>query len=577
MAEQKQGGDANAFIKEYGPIAERIGQQLDVDPKIILAQFGVETGWGKSVIPGTYNLGNIKSASGKGAKATDNVTKTTDAYLRFEDPEVFADYYVDYMKRQYPKVVGAKSNVGAFTTALRPGQRGGYAEDEEYGSKLDNAFSLVSARMGSQQGSQYESTFGVGTPTEAQRMREEGFGETTTTAGAPESETPDLDAALYGAGAGLIAGQVAKGTKIPTSAKYDAAVERLNDARVRLAEAQKSGAGGQVLADLENELKMRQGVVSQAADELKIAEAELKAARAAATAPTAPTAPEGMPGRASGPKVAGASAASNYARAMAGQQHQLPEALLAQVEDYTKGNPKGAHAVIQRDIENLKRIQQIGGGGFELSGTGPGQLMVPPDEAARRAAAMETELAQKQAADAAERARLAQEAQAKVGTAEQRVQAAKQARKTAGTAVGEQSQAVREARSGQKAIERAQTGVNVAEAKVARTPSGPQGVLGKTGAATAKIAPRALGVVSGAATGMAAMEAIDRFKKGDYTGAVIPTLEATFGVMSMLPPAHPVLAALRGLGTIGGAALLGYEGYKYATKEPPPSADVAAP
>jgi hypothetical protein len=94
---------------------------------------------------------------------------------------------------------------------------------------------------------------------------------------------------------------------------------------------------------------------------------------------------------------------------------------------------------------------------------------------------------------------------------------------------------------------------------------------------TAKVAPKVLGVVSGAATGMAAMEAIDRFKKGDYTGAVLPTLEATFGVMSMLPPAHPVLLALRGLGTVGGAALLGYEGYKAVKGEPPQSAEVAAP
>ena len=46
---------------------------------------------------------------------------------------------------------------------------------------------------------------------------------------------------------------------------------------------------------------------------------------------------------------------------------------------------------------------------------------------------------------------------------------------------------------------------------------------------------------------------------GDYSGAVLPTLEATFGVMSMLPPAHPVLLALRGLGNIGGAALATYE------------------
>ena len=573
MAEPKQGGDANAFIQEYGPIAQRIGKQLDVDPRIILAQFGSETGWGKSVVPGTYNLGNIKSA-GKGVEATDNITKSRDRYLKFEDPEVFADYYASYIRRQFPEVVGTGSNVEAFTKALRPGEKGGYAEDKDYGSKLSNAFSLVSARMESQKGEDYDKAFGVGTPTAAQSMASEPDTETTTSGQEGMSKE---DAALYGAGAGLLSGIVAGRTKPPTSAKYDAAVDRLNDARARLAEAQKSGVGGQAMADLENELRLRQNAALQAADELKIAEAELKAARGAPPSPASAAGAGEMPGRASGPKVAGASAASNYARAMAGQQHQLPEALLSQVEDYTKGNPKGAHAVIQKDIENLKRIQQIGGGGFELSGAGPGQLMLPPDEAARRAAAMETELAQRQAQEAAQRAQLDQQAQARTQAAEQRVQAAKQARRQAGTAVGEQSQAVREARSGQKAVERAQSGVNVAEARVERTPKGTSGVLGKTGEITAKVAPKALGVVSGAATGMAAMEAIERFKAGDYSGAVLPTLEATFGVMSMLPPAHPVLAALRGLGTIGGGALLGYEAYKYGTREKPSSIDVQAP
>lgn len=572
MAEPKQGGDANAFIQEYGPIADRIGKQLDVDPRIILAQFGVETGWGKSVVPGTYNLGNIKSA-GKGVQATDNVTKTKDRYLKFEDPEVFADYYADYIRRQFPEVVGSGSNVDAFTKALRPGQKGGYAEDAEYGPKLTNAFSLVNARIESQQGDDYNKVFGVGTPTVAQQMGEEPESNVVVEQDGMSKE----DAAMYGAGAGLLAGVVAGRTKPPTSAKYEAAIERLNDARARLTEAQRSGVGGQAVADLESELRLRQNAASQAAEELKLAETELKAARGAVTAPSSAGAPAAPAGRASGPKVEGASAASNYARAMAGQQHQLPEALLSQVEDYTKGNPKGAHAVIQKDIENLKRIQQIGGGGFELSGTGPGQLMVPPDEAARRAASMEAELAQRQAADAAQRAQLDQQAQARAQAAEQRVQAAKQARRQAGTAVGEQSQAVREARSGQKAVERAQSGVNVAEARVERTPKGTSGVLGKTGEMTAKVAPKVLGVVSGAATGMAAMEAIERFKAGDYTGAVLPTLEATFGVMSMLPPAHPVLAALRGLGTLGGGALLGYEAYKYGTREKPPSAEYQAP
>ena len=84
--------------------------------------------------------------------------------------------------------------------------------------------------------------------------------------------------------------------------------------------------------------------------------------------------------------------------------------------------------------------------------------------------------------------------------------------------------------------------------------------LQKAGQMTSgKVAAKALGVVSGAATGLSAMEAIEKFKAGDYSGAVLPTLEATFGVMSMLPPAHPVLLALRGLGNIGGAALATYE------------------
>ena len=77
MAEDnKQGGDVNAFIQQYSPIAESIGKELNVDPKIILAQFGLETGWGKSVIPGTYNLGNIKDPSGKGVRAHDKREKT---------------------------------------------------------------------------------------------------------------------------------------------------------------------------------------------------------------------------------------------------------------------------------------------------------------------------------------------------------------------------------------------------------------------------------------------------------------------------------------------------------------------
>jgi flagellum-specific peptidoglycan hydrolase FlgJ len=107
-----------SFVKEYAPIAQRIGDQIDVDPAILLAKFGLETGWGKSVIPNSYNLGNIKDFSGSGISAVDNSTKKADKYVQFQDPEVFADYYVDLIQRLYPNAIGAKSDMDKFAAGL---------------------------------------------------------------------------------------------------------------------------------------------------------------------------------------------------------------------------------------------------------------------------------------------------------------------------------------------------------------------------------------------------------------------------------------------------------------------------
>lgn len=543
MAEQKNAGDANAFIAEYGPIAATIGKKLKVDPGVILAQFGLETGWGASVVPGTYNLGNIKSA-GKGVQAVDNVTKTKDSYLKFEDPEVFADYYADYMQRQYPKVVGTGSNVDAFSKALHYGQPGGYAQDPDYGPKLGDAFALVSNRI--EAGG--ENPFGAGA-TEADAIAAEPAPTPVAGADAPAATfTGGPDGALAGAVAGFGAGVVAKHTRTPSSAKYNTAMEQLRTAEDKLAQARAGNAQGSSLQDLETELQSRKTVAAQAADELRVAEAELKSSTRAASAPVTPP---GAPGR----TVPGASGASNWVRAMS---DDVPDVLAQSAENMRGDNPRGGQAIINRDTAAKTRIQNMGAGNFQLSGQGASQLMLPPGLAAERTAAMEAELATKQAQDAADRARATQAAD----VAQTRVDQARDARRAAGTLVGEQGQLVRDASQAQKVTNRAQMGVDAAKARVARTPAGPKGALQTMGAFTAKAAPRALGVLSGAATGMAAMTAIERFKAGDYSGAVLPTLEATFGVMSMLPPAHPVLLALRGIGTVGGAALAGYEGYK---------------
>jgi len=116
------------FAKEYGPVAERAAKALNVSPQALLGQWGLETGWGKSVIPGTNNLGNIKDFAGGGVAATDNMNGSRDKYRSYATPDAFADDFVSLIQRKYPDAVGAKDPL-AFATALKAG---GYADDPRY-------------------------------------------------------------------------------------------------------------------------------------------------------------------------------------------------------------------------------------------------------------------------------------------------------------------------------------------------------------------------------------------------------------------------------------------------------------
>lgn len=127
-------GNKKAFEQKYGSAAERAAKKLGVSKSLILAQWGVETGWGKSIVPGTNNLGNIKDFSGGGVSATDNATGSFDRYRQFSSTDDFADSYADLIARKYPGAVNAGSNGAAFTKGLA-----GYAEDPNYGSKIVGA------------------------------------------------------------------------------------------------------------------------------------------------------------------------------------------------------------------------------------------------------------------------------------------------------------------------------------------------------------------------------------------------------------------------------------------------------
>lgn len=129
-----------AFVTQYGPAAEKVGAQIGVDPKILLAQWGHETGWGKSVIPGTNNLGNIK---GKGPSAKDNMTGSVDTYRQYGSPDEFGADYASLIQRKYGGAVGAGSDVGKFTQGLS-----GYAEDPQYAAKIANSYRMVGGVLG---------------------------------------------------------------------------------------------------------------------------------------------------------------------------------------------------------------------------------------------------------------------------------------------------------------------------------------------------------------------------------------------------------------------------------------------
>jgi hypothetical protein len=134
------------FVATYGPVAQQVSQEINVDPNVLLSQWGMESRWGQSEMAKKYhNLGGIKDFSGKGFKAKDNQTGSLDKYVKFEDPEVFGMYYANMIKQNFPKAVNTGPDVGAFTRGLNSGTKGSYfgVAQEEYEKSLTGAQNAI--------------------------------------------------------------------------------------------------------------------------------------------------------------------------------------------------------------------------------------------------------------------------------------------------------------------------------------------------------------------------------------------------------------------------------------------------
>ncbi|WP_417779644.1 flagellar assembly peptidoglycan hydrolase FlgJ [Stutzerimonas xanthomarina] len=140
------------FIATMLPMAEKAAKRLGVEPRFLVAQAALETGWGKSIIKqkdgtNSHNLFGIKATGWDGASAKVTTTeyvngKATKEVAGFRAYDSFEHSFNDYVRllenndRYKPalQVASASGNSERFVNEL---QRAGYATDPQYARKIN--------------------------------------------------------------------------------------------------------------------------------------------------------------------------------------------------------------------------------------------------------------------------------------------------------------------------------------------------------------------------------------------------------------------------------------------------------
>lgn len=146
--------NASSFINQLMPYAKKVAEKIGVDPKLLLAQAALETGWGKYIMHDqngqpSHNLFGIKSNSNwKGSSVNIDtleveegaVVKKKDEFRMYESFErSFADY-VDFLQSnpRYQSALNVATDAKQFIESL---QQAGYATDPNYAKKILTIFS----------------------------------------------------------------------------------------------------------------------------------------------------------------------------------------------------------------------------------------------------------------------------------------------------------------------------------------------------------------------------------------------------------------------------------------------------
>ncbi len=137
------------FVHSLYPIAQEVAQELGVDPRVLLAQSALETGWGRQLANrpdgrSTHNLFGIKAdARWDGERATVSTVEYRDGVARLEKASFraygsYEESFRDYVKflqenPRYSEALDVAHSPEAFARRL---QEAGYATDPVYASKI---------------------------------------------------------------------------------------------------------------------------------------------------------------------------------------------------------------------------------------------------------------------------------------------------------------------------------------------------------------------------------------------------------------------------------------------------------
>jgi flagellar protein FlgJ len=150
-----------AFIQTLLPTAKYVVGRSGVDPKMLIAQAALETGWGKHVIKhpngsSSYNLFNIKADENwTGKTVTKDVSEYRDGVVmkqrsRFRAYDSFTESFKDYMhlvqhSERYAQAMSQRNEPQAYIKQLH---RAGYATDPHYSTKVNKVYQRVIATEG---------------------------------------------------------------------------------------------------------------------------------------------------------------------------------------------------------------------------------------------------------------------------------------------------------------------------------------------------------------------------------------------------------------------------------------------